>query len=307
MTFMVVVILPTGHCSGWNYKAGDTDGPENWKYDCKGKQQSPIDLPTSGVTSLILPPLAFSNYNLEPQKAVLINNGHSAKMSTEPTRPSETPLMYGGGLPHSYKFAQTHFHWGSDSSKGSEHTVGGKSYPMEMHLVHFKSSHATIVDALKEGAHDSLAVLGIFFEETEERNPAIDMILPYMSKMKNAHDQVEINAFPISSLLWMTDLSTFYRYNGSLTTPSCNEIVQWTVVQSPVPVCKDQMEAFRQLLADDSEPLVDNFRPTQDLGDRRVLHVTTVQQLEKGSHSSGDVVRSVGLIITVLVAKFLVL
>ena len=47
---------------------------------------------------------------------------------------------------------------------GSEHTVGGKSYPMEMHLVHFKSSHATIVDALKEGAHDSLAVLGIFFE-----------------------------------------------------------------------------------------------------------------------------------------------
>ena len=35
---------------------------------------------------------------------------------------------------------------------------------MEMHLVHYKATHRNISEALKEGAYDSLAVLGVFFE-----------------------------------------------------------------------------------------------------------------------------------------------
>ena len=33
-------------------------------------------------------------------------------------RPADTPLLSGGGLPNSYKFAQIHFHWGAEDSKG---------------------------------------------------------------------------------------------------------------------------------------------------------------------------------------------
>ena len=44
--------------------------------------------------------------------------------------------------------------------------MGDTQYPMEMHLVHYKAVHDTIVDALGEGAYDSLAVIGIFFEES---------------------------------------------------------------------------------------------------------------------------------------------
>jgi len=38
----------------------------------------------------------------------------------------------GGELPGTYKLVQIHFHWGSDDSKGSEHTVDGKAYPLEV-------------------------------------------------------------------------------------------------------------------------------------------------------------------------------
>ena len=38
----------------------------------------------------------------------------------------------GGGLEGQYNFAQLHFHWGSDRSVGSEHTVSEESYPMEV-------------------------------------------------------------------------------------------------------------------------------------------------------------------------------
>jgi hypothetical protein len=50
------------------------------------------------------------------------------------------------------------------SCAGSEHLIGDTAYPMEMHLVHYKATHSSIKEALGEGAYDSLAVLGIFFE-----------------------------------------------------------------------------------------------------------------------------------------------
>ena len=38
----------------------------------------------------------------------------------------------GGGLIGSYTAVQFHFHWGSSSDKGSEHTIDGKQYPLEV-------------------------------------------------------------------------------------------------------------------------------------------------------------------------------
>ena len=35
------------------------------------------------------------------------------------------PTITGGGLTGTYEFLQFHFHWGSDSSKGSEHLIDG--------------------------------------------------------------------------------------------------------------------------------------------------------------------------------------
>jgi len=33
-----------------------------------------------------------------------------------------------------YELTQFHFHWGADSSKGSEHTINGKYYQMEVKM-----------------------------------------------------------------------------------------------------------------------------------------------------------------------------
>jgi len=279
------LLLPAS-CSDWTYKLEDHSGPSHWEFECKGDHQSPINIPSTGLESTTFPALSFSNYDLEPAAAILRNNGHSAKLSTEPATAAETPILSGGGLSHNYKFAQIHFHWGAEDGKGSEHLVGDTAYPMEMHLVHYKATHSKITDALAEGAYDSLAVLGIFFQVSDERNPALDMLLPHLAQIKTAETKVDATPFPISSFLWMGDMSSFYRYNGSLTTPGCNEIVQWTVVKEPVSVTVDQLEAFRELLTKEEEPLVDNFRPVQKLGERQVLDVMTVQTLTRGSYTA---------------------
>ena len=38
---------------------------------------------------------------------------------------ANAPRATGGGLKGEYIFAQFHFHWGKDSSLGSEHTIDG--------------------------------------------------------------------------------------------------------------------------------------------------------------------------------------
>lgn len=40
--------------------------------------------------------------------------------------------IYGGGLPTSYKAVQFHLHWGTNGGPGSEHTIDGEQFPMEV-------------------------------------------------------------------------------------------------------------------------------------------------------------------------------
>jgi carbonic anhydrase len=56
----------------------------------------------------------------------------------------------------------------------------------------------------------------------------------------------------------------FYRYDGSLTTPACNEGVIWTVMQSPIEMSAEQIAAFQSVIGD-------NARPVQPLNGREIL------------------------------------
>ncbi len=41
-------------------------------------------------------------------------------------------VIFDGGLPNMFRCKQVHFHWGSNMRKGSEHTINGQSYPVEV-------------------------------------------------------------------------------------------------------------------------------------------------------------------------------
>lgn len=55
--------------------------------------------------------------NLKPHFAVV------ASWTTKDMK--KLPFISGGGLEGKYVFSNFHFHWGSDDSKGSEHTFDG--------------------------------------------------------------------------------------------------------------------------------------------------------------------------------------
>ena len=64
-----------------------------------------------------------------------------------------------------YQLAQFHAHWGGENARGSEHTVDGKSFSAELHLVHYNTKYGDLGNAVDKP--DGLAVLGMFIKVTE--------------------------------------------------------------------------------------------------------------------------------------------
>lgn len=108
---------PNSHCSG----------PEQWTGDCKKNQQSPINIVTSKTKlNPSLTPFTFVGYD-QKKKWEVKNNQHSVEMSL-----GEDIYIFGGELPTQYKAAQLHLHWSEESNKGSEHSIDGKHFAMEV-------------------------------------------------------------------------------------------------------------------------------------------------------------------------------
>jgi len=219
----------------WSY-SGQT-GPEYWsslssefQLCDEGTKQSPINL--SGFTDEDLDPL-FIEYKDGGFSAV--NNGHTIQINYEAGSVLKVE-------DRSFELKQFHFH------SPSENTIEGKSFPMEMHLVHSDESGA-------------LAVLALLFEVSDE-NSVIESIWSKMPQSINEPIMLDVR---VNAMDLLPENKAYYRFDGSLTTPPCSEGVTWLVFKEPTSVSSDQVELF---LNEIGHP---NARPIQDLNGRLVI------------------------------------
>ncbi|XP_040276616.1 carbonic anhydrase 9 isoform X2 [Bufo bufo] len=247
----------------WGY----TDMPEWDKYfpECGGTAQSPINVDIQNVAfDPWLRPIQLSGYNLTAGGTLkLENNMHTVVLKL----PDSLKIV--GGLPHIYEAAQLHFHWGSDSSPGSEHTVNGIRFPGEIHVVYFNSEYQSIDQALNQSG--GLAVLAAFIEEGPEDNEAYEHLLSHLEEVKDGGESREIPGFDIRGLL-PQQLDRYFRYNGSLTTPPCLQTVNWTIFNQTVPLSARQLAILEDTIHHDHDHILQmNFREPQALNGRVVL------------------------------------
>ena len=280
----IIVLNRLGLSNGqWSY-SGPT-GPSNWwklpgAQSCHGRKQSPININTYETGQKSFPPFVLENYGAVPPGSAtrptsMVNMGHTLQVNLEGNY-----FLSGGGLPNKYKAIEFHLHWGSDNTRGSEHTKNGIPYPAEMHIVHYNHvKFRTVGDAISKP--NGIAFLG-FWIKLGRHNPAWDPIINNLKNIKYANNPHIFTApFELTSLL-PTDLSRFYRYSGSLTTPGCYESVIWTVFDNEITLSRAQLAKLRQLSKFETPPygpgagpelhkrLVDNFRPIQRLWFRTI-------------------------------------
>ncbi len=165
----------------------------------------------------------------------IVNNGHTIEVEYEPGSTFTVD-----GVP----FTLSQFHLHSES----EHTLAGQRYPMELHLVH-------------KAADGRLAVIGVMVQAGSE-NPAWKPVLDNMPAEEGAPQHIAGVSVNAADLL-PADKS-FYRYNGSLTTPPCTQGVNWFVMRNAVELSAAQIDQFRAIYSD-------NYRPVQPLNGRAFL------------------------------------
>ena len=160
------------HAPHWSYEWAED--PDHWATLSPdfavcgtGHKQSPIDIVTTSAAGA--PPAAASETARFDRAGVgtvpvdIVNNGHTIQIDTV----GSGVLVIGHDR---YILQQLHFH------TPSEHTVDGRSFPLEAHFVH-------------KSAGGKLAVVGLLFEEGAE-NAALT---PYWSKLpKSAGPPVDL-------------------------------------------------------------------------------------------------------------------
>lgn len=221
---------PTAHALHWTYEGAE--GPQAWgRIDplwrtCSvGHEQSPIDL--GGAVIAHSAPI---EERFTPSPFVLFHNGHTVQAALE-----KKSSLTAEGL--RYESVQFHFH------HPSEHTVRGRAYPAELHLVH-------------ANAKGELAVLGIFIAMGATDNPAIEALIARLPKASG--DSVKFSEpIDLAKLLdaHVGEPEAVFTYHGSLTTPPCSEGVRWTVRSRPITASFRQIQRLVGVLGESARPV----------------------------------------------------
>ncbi|GFV47629.1 carbonic anhydrase [Trichonephila clavipes] len=131
---------------------------------------------------------------------------------------------------------------------------------------------------------------------SDKDNPALEPIIDKLDDIRTEGSKVDMDDFTLESLL-PDDLMPYYRYEGSLTTPPCSEIVTWTIFKDFVPISEKQLQQFRNVKEEDEgeapESLVDNFRMPQPLHGR-------VIEVSGEGNSAGIIGPSVVMVLSAL-------
>jgi carbonic anhydrase len=208
----------------WSYEG--TGGPAEWgtldtsfKACGLGDQQSPIDLRDAIRASVDRLRISWP-----PQPFEIVNNGHTIQANAAPGG----ALATGG---QQFTLAQFHFH------TPSEHAVAGKRTAMEAHFVHTQPG-------------GRIAVVGVLMAPGRRHEGFADIIR--VAPRQEGHARLQK---PLDPHTFLPQIKALYRYEGSLTTPPCSEVVDWFVLGDPIQVAQTDIDAFKGLFSMNARPL----------------------------------------------------
>ena len=241
------------------------DDQESWTGFCISSntgRQSPINIVRDDVTTNVdLIPIDFGAGWSTLVNGEFINGGHNVQFNPDDAATSPETTTHRG----TYELKQFHMHWGNRSGEGSEHQIDSTRYDLEVHFVHTKKSstntsagdYYTVIGVLFS-ADDDLTISGVW----QKLSPATIMYHP---------SSLAVTDLDYTDLLPSANNRDYYYYMGSLTTPTCDETVQWFVLQEVLSVPSAYLDYLRQIRDTRNETLTENFRAPHSLGSRTVM------------------------------------
>lgn len=201
------------------------------------------------------------------------------------------------GIEGTYRALQFHIH------TSSEHTIDGEFFGAELHTVH------------QEIDGDRYAVVGMMI------NPSADATNELFEELLNGWEEIfeynedqcsgernlaeteektqrrKLSASNFSPYMLIPEGSTFYHYDGGLTTPPCSEVVWWNLAEKAVSITPSQYNRLVIFITGYTDiatcnagtnagPVGSTSRPTQPLNGRYVERICPKGFVEEESTSS---------------------
>ena len=177
----------------------------------------------------------------------------------------ESDLALEFGAP-SKRFGAKQFHFHSPS----EHTLNGKHYDMEMHIVH-------VVDpgnGSSDGSKIKYGVVGLMFSvehfNEEISTQANQTVQDFFNDLKlDDLSEPVVESVSLGNLMKEVNMEGRWVYHGSLTAPPCAPYVYWNVINFVYPIRKEEFAKIQHMMAKRSANIggLTNNRPIQDIKD----------------------------------------
>ena len=208
-------------------------GPSHWPELCgTGKVQAPIDI--EHAEKLSINDLTFK---YQPAPLDILNDCNQYRILVK--FPDNYWLTVGK---KPYFLTELHFR------EPGENAVNGKRPRMSIQFVHFSPEGVFLIVEVPVMAG--------------KENPVIKTLWQHIPEPGKENKVAGVMINPMDLL---PANRTFYRYPGSLTTPICNEVVTWYVMQNPIEMSEAQIAEYTKHYHNTARPLQPlNNRPVSE-------------------------------------------
>ncbi|XP_060075009.1 carbonic anhydrase-related protein 10-like [Ylistrum balloti] len=250
-----------------------------WGICHRGKNQSPVNIVPEDL--LFDPGLKHIQISGNKVSSTMNNLGNALVLYVNSSHGDEI-LFSIGPLSYTYRLHQIRVHFGRDDSRGSEHTIDGKTFAAEIQFLAYNTDlYHNFSQAVVSPR--GIAAIAVFVQTKGNlSHQELEKIIENIEDVRFKGTSTPLKHLYIQKLIPRS--LHYVTYDGSITHPGCHETVTWMIMNKPIYAGSQQIDAFRKLRQSGPEnPMAffrDNFRPTMPVNRRSIR--TNINFVVKG-------------------------